>query len=337
MVLVRLKGVHSVRVKLAGGKTATYHYAWRGGPRLPDDKNGPGFTAAFNAAHAARKKPKTGTLTEIITAFKAGDEYEALSAPTKRAYARYLDLIGDEFGALPLAALDDPRLKGDIREWRGTMRKTPRSADYAISTLRRLLAWAVDGGLIATNPAAEIKRLHSADRSESVWSEDDFKAFAKVASDELWQAVQLASLTGLRQGDLIRMTWTNYDGESFALRTSKRGKNVTIPATQECRALLRTIRKRQAVILTTARTGTPWTADGLRSSFSKACKDARVKRTFHDLRRTACTRLLVHGLPNAQVALIMGWSEDEIDALKRRYVSRSAVVKSMLANMGEAE
>lgn len=337
MVLVRLKGVHSVRVKLAGGRTVTYHYAWRGGPRLPDDKNSPEFQAAFNAAHAARKKPKTGTLTEVIAAFKASDEYEALAAATTRAYARYLDLISEEFGGLPLAALDDPRLKQDIREWRGTMRATPRTADYAVATLRRLLAWGVDGGMITTNPAAEIKRLHSADRSDSIWTDDDFAAFAKIASDELWQAVQLASFTGLRQGDLIRMTWRAYDGQSFAMRTAKRGKNVTIPATFECRELMKRIRKRQAVVLTTARTGTPWTADGLRSSFGKACKDAKVKRTFHDLRRTAATRLLAFGMPAAHVAIIMGWSEAEIEALKLRYVSRSAVVKSMLANMGEAE
>lgn len=35
--LPELPGIHKVRTKLAGGKYATYYYAWRGGPRLHGD------------------------------------------------------------------------------------------------------------------------------------------------------------------------------------------------------------------------------------------------------------------------------------------------------------
>ena len=34
MVRVRLKGLNSIRKKLADGSTVTYWYAWKGGPRL---------------------------------------------------------------------------------------------------------------------------------------------------------------------------------------------------------------------------------------------------------------------------------------------------------------
>jgi integrase len=337
VVLVRLKGVHTIRAKLASGKVAVYHYAWKGGPRLPDDKGSPEFIAAFTQAHSARKQPKTGTLDQVVIGFRASAEFQKLSDHTKRAYRTYLDLIQAEFGDMPLRALDDPAVKGVFRDWRDGMRDTPRTADYAAATLRRVLAWGIDGGLFVQNHAV-MNRLHSADRSESIWTEADFAAFAKHASVELMQAVELAAHTGLRQGDLIAMAWTNYDGESFQLRTSKRGRNVTIPATLECRALMKRIKKRQAVILTTHRGGRRWTADGLRASFRTVCKDAKVKRTFHDLRRTAATRLAsLPGVSAGQIAMIMGWSEAEIEALKRRYVSRSAVVQSMLANMGEAE
>lgn len=333
MVTVMLKGVHVIRARLAGGKVAEYHYAWRGGPRLSGAPGSAEYLSGYRDAHAQRKQPSKATLKALATMFRASPEYERLSDHSKRAYGRYLSAIEREFADLPIAALSDARVVDHFYRWRDGMAKTPRHADYAVSVLKRLLAWSMKRGKIRVNHAEGMDRLHRSDRSESVWSADDFKALRKVASKELWWAVQLAAFTGLRQGDLIALTWTHYDGESFQVRTSKTGRHVTIPATVACQALMKEIAKRQVTILTTARGKRPWTADGLRSSFRKACADAGVKRTFHDLRRTAATHLVASGLDASGVALIMGWSEDAVESLKRRYVSRSAVVASMLAKI----
>lgn len=335
MVNVRLRGVHSVRAKLASGRVATYHYAWKGGPRLSGAPGSPEFVAAFTKAHESRKTVSGPVFRRLIVAFKASPEFTRLGAHTLRAYRKHLDAIEAEFGDLPIEALDDSKVRRHFMAWRDGMAATPRKADYAVSTLKRVLAWAVDRGEIEHNRADKIGRLHNADRSESIWTDDDFTAFRLHASKELQWAVDLAACTGLRQSDLISLAWSNFDGQSFMVRTSKRGKVAIIPATGECRALMGRIAKRQAVILTTERGKRPWTADGLRASFSAACKRAKVTRTFHDLRRTAATRLVASGAPAGQVAMSMGWSEDAVEALKRKYVSRSAVVQSMLANMGE--
>ena len=39
----------------------------------------------------------------------------------------------------------------------------------------------------------------------------------------------MAVWTGQRQGDLLALTWTAYDGSSIRLRQSKRGRYVVIP------------------------------------------------------------------------------------------------------------
>ena len=44
---VHLKGIHSVRWRLASGEIATYHYAWRGGPRLIGKPGSPEFLFAI--------------------------------------------------------------------------------------------------------------------------------------------------------------------------------------------------------------------------------------------------------------------------------------------------
>jgi len=206
----------------------------------------------------------------------------------------------------------------------------------AIGVLKRLLSWGVEYGEIKTNQAAPISRLHSVNRSECIWTARDFTAFNKVASPELQRVVALAAETGLRQADLIALTWSDYDGRCFEVVTSKRKVTATIPATRACRALMESMPKRAFVILTTQRGKKAWTADGLRSSFRAACLLAKVTRTFHDLRRTAATRLIASGLDDNQVAEWMGWSARDVTTLKRKYVSRRAVLESVLAKLDEA-
>lgn len=336
MVTVRLEGVHVVRVRLASGPRA-YHYAWRGGPRLKGAPGSPEYLASYNAAYEARKGGVKGTLKEVIVKFKRSPKYSKLGAHTLRAYKRHLDEIDTKWGTMPLAALDDPDVRKRFLAWRDAMAATPRTADMAIGVLKTLLGWAHEYVLIKSNQAAEISRLHRVDKSDSIWTENDLTLFRKRASKELAWAVELAICTGLRQGDLIRLAWNHEEDGAFVVRTSKRGRGVTIPITRTCRALLGRIERRGPIILTTHRGKRPWTADGLRASFAKACAgpegEVSIDRTFHDLRRTAATALVAAGLDSGQVASIMGWSEADVEAMKRKYVSRAAIVSAVLAKL----
>lgn len=328
MVTVRLKGIHRVTAR---GKT--YHYAWRGGPRLSGAVGSPEFVANYNAAHEARRAPAKGILKEVLVRYRASPEFTRLSAHTKRAYEKHLNTIDAKWGLMPLKAVEDPNVRRRFLAWRDSMAATPRTADMAVSVLKRLLGWAKERVYVTTNEAEPISRLHRADKSDAIWTPDDFAALMGEASQEVMWAVELALYTGLRQSDLIRLAWNHRSGDAFSLRTSKRGKHVTIPITPACEALLGRIERRGPVILTTQRGQRPWTADGLRASFGEACRLSRVTRTFHDLRRTAATALLEAGIDNAQVAFIMGWAEDDVEAMKRKYVSRDAVVAAVLAKL----
>lgn len=333
---MRLRHIHVVK---AGGRV--YHYAWRGGPRLSGEPGSPEYVAAFIAAHAARKAPVTGTFREIIVKYRASPAFTRLGEHTLRAYRKHLDTIEAKWGTLPIPALDDPKVRRKWIDWRDSMADRPRTADMAIGVLKRVIKWANERVLIDTDQAKIITRLHRADKSDAIWTPDEMTLFLSRASKELAWAVELALHTGLRQSDLIRLAWNHESDGAFGYRTSKRGKFVTIPITAGCRSLLARIEVRGPIILTTQRGKRPWTADGLRSSFAAACQgqegDVAVRRTFHDLRRTAATNLVAAGLDNTLVASIMGWSEDDVEAMKRKYVSRAAVVKAVLAKLEKAQ
>jgi integrase len=159
----------------------------------------------------------------LIAEFKALPEFRRLSPSSVRSYLFYIKLIEDEFGDLPLAALADRRVRGEFKNWRDRFANTPRKADYAWSILARILAFSKDRGLIASNPCERGGRLYSPDRTDKVWRDEDVAAFLAIANSELALAMILALWTGQRQGDLLRLSWSAYDGAHIRLRQSKTG------------------------------------------------------------------------------------------------------------------
>jgi integrase len=73
-----------------------------------------------------------------------------------------------------------------------------------------------------------------------------------------------------------------------------------------------------------AATVLPWTSDGFRASWGKACKRAGIADlTFHDLRGTAVTRLAICECTEAEIATITGHSLRSVRAiLDTHYLSR---------------
>ena len=273
---VVLKGVHEVKARLATGETKTYFYAWRGGPRIKAEPGTPEFMIAFNSAHAQLRKAPAGTFMTIIAEYKASSDFTRLAQSTKRAYSIYIKRIEVDFGDLPLAAIDDPRIRGEFKVWRDSFAATPRAADYAWSTLARIMSFAKDRGIIETNPCEKGGRLYAADRTEKVWSEQEIGALVSVASQAINLALVLALWTGQRQGDLLRLPWSSYDGTHLRLRQSKTGRRIAMPAGLPLKVLLDSIERRGPIILTNSY-GRPWTSDGFRTSWSKACACRRQR------------------------------------------------------------
>lgn len=319
-----LPGLASATKTLADGTKRTYFYAWRGGPLLKDGNGAPmrpdqpEFIVAYAEAHKGRKKSPTGSLFNLIAEYRASSEFQRRADKTRRDYARYLKLIEEAFGTLPIEAVEMPKARGKFKAWRDGMSATPRTADYAWTILARVLAVAKDNGRISVNVCERGGRLYAADRADIVWTEDAIAAFMAEASQPLRQALTLALWTGQRQGDLLRLSWTAYDGERINLRQEKTRARVMVPAGTPLRAMLdamKEARGRATTILTNTR-GEPWTQDGFRASWGKAATRAKLDDLhFHDLRGTAVTRLALAGCTVPQIAAITGHSQKDAESI----------------------
>ena len=325
---VNLKGINRVTKRMADGSSATYYYAWKGGPRLPGRPGDPEFISAFNEAVASKARIPSSTIQSVLNAYQSSPKFTDLAPRTRKDYVRQIRQIEGEFGDFPLAALPDRRTRSEFLAWRDNLAiKSRRQADYTFSTFTAIMAWANDRGLILSNPCERPGKLYRSQRAESIWLADDEAALKAVAPPYLGLAYLLAVWIGQRQGDLLRLPWTAYDGQFIRLKQSKGGRRVKIPVGGELKAALDDAAKaKTAVTVLTTTNGTSWTSDGFRSSWGKIVEKAKVTGlTFHDLRGTAVTRFALGGCSEAEIATFTGHSLKDVGAiLDAHYLSRDS-------------
>lgn len=178
--------------------------------------------------------------------------------------------------------------------------------------------------------------------AESFWTDAQIEAFISAAPTHIARVVLIALWTGQRQGDILSLTWSAHDGRTIRLRQSKTGRHLSIPVATPLRAALTATRmkaKDTDTICTTSR-GQPWTRDGFRTSFGKACVSAQITGlTFHDLRGTAVARLALAGATVPESATITGHSPKDVETiLNRHYFSRDrALGESAIAKLEKHE
>lgn len=323
VINVPLKGLHVVH-----SKGHTYYYAWRGGPRIDAPFGTPDFHAAFAEAKNPLAQLDKRRLSAWITLYKASDEYKTLADTTKRVWAPWFDHIRDEFGQLSARQFDRPKIRVDIKKWRGKWKDRPRAADTGKQVLSRICSFMVAEGQITINPCEGIPNLYESDRSEIIWTDGDIDQLCKTASIEVQRAAKLASLTGLRYGDLFKLSWSHVGAHAIEIKTgkSRKKRGAIVPITDEIRQLLNTIPRKSTVVLTNSK-GRPW------KGFSSSWNDTMIEAGFadrdlhfHDLRGTAATKFFKAGFTIREIAETLAWSEERVERLIDRYVKRDEIL-----------
>lgn len=336
MAMIELKGLYTVKAK---GRT--YHYAWRGGPRIKATYGTPAFAAEFAHHHAERKGGDKTKMSGLCAMFRASDAWNGkgprpISEKTKASWKTWLDRIQVEFGELRVEQFDRQQMRPIITKWRNRYASTPRAADMGVQVLSRLLSFGQAEGRLMHNICNGIEGIYSADRSGLIWTATDLTELEKHASPEIMQAAMLGALTGLRQSDLLRLSWSHVKAHSIEIATGKsKGRKTTlIPLYGDLRGYLDGLKKRATTVLV-ATEGRPWRT-GFGSSWSKACDKAGIENLhFHDLRGTAATRFYRGGLSIREIAEIMTWSEDYVEALIDRYVKKDELLLDRIRRLDE--
>jgi integrase len=344
VVRVNLKGWFATYKRLTDGSRKAYRYHRATGRRLHGEPGSPQFIADFAAAEATLKARYTGdTFNGLIREYTGSVEFERKLAPaTQREYKRMLTKAEPEFGDMPREVLNDVAVRTEILNWRAAIARSSgeREADNRLSVISAMLTWAVENGRLATNHIKGFRRLYHADRSEIIWLPEHIEAFMRVAPVELQRALIIALHTGQRQGDILRLPWSAYDGTAITLRQGKnarRGRTaplVTIPCTKALRRMLDGMQRASPLILTT-KTGRALKKKRLNELWNETTNVAGLDRVmlpgmeepvslrFNDLRGTAITMLSEAGSTPQQIATITGHSLKTVTAILDRYLART--------------
>lgn len=327
-VVTRVKGIQSIKKRLADGTVKVLHYHRATRTRLPDDPSSPEFIAAWRAAEESMKPKRAGTVSLLIDKFKDSADWRALRESTRHVMTINLRAVERKFGTMPIAALEDRRCRSIILGWHEALAKDhPRAADAKVQALQRVLSWAYDRALAPVNPIDSFKHAYSSDRADKIWLPEHIAAMEAVCTPELRLAISLALHTGQRQGDLLRLTWTAFDGDAITMIQSKTRVRVFIPCAEPLRQALAAIKERKGVTILTAPNGRPWTSDAFQKAWKAAYKEAYKACNpapdlhFHDLRGTAVTRLAEAGCTIPQIAAITGHKPASAQRILEAYMA----------------
>jgi integrase len=333
MVRADISGVFPTYKILRDGTRKTYWYHRATGQRLNGKPGSPEFIADLARAEAFLKSRLNGdNFIGLVRAYTLSIEFEQkLAASTQVEYRRMLTKAEPKFGAMPIAALDDPRVIRDFLDWREAVARASgaREADNRLSAISAMLSWAKEHGRLTVNHLKGFRRLYHADRSEKIWLPEHIDAFMKVAPIEMQRALIIALHSGQRQGDILRLAWSGYDGSSLTLRQGKSARRgaqaplISIPCTIALRRVLDAMPRASPLILTT-KTGQAFKKRYFAELWERAAMAAGLSDLhFHDLRGTAITMLSEAGCTPQQIAPITGHSVKTITVIIDRYLART--------------
>ena len=231
---VRLKNIHKVKKKLASGAVAEYHYL-RGGARFwgPESPFKVGSEDYVKAYIAAQKTPDKDIprFRSIIIRYKKSEDFTSLAPRTKKDYNLWMARIDAEFGNAPLEAFDSPKIRAKAFSFRD--RWTGRQAQYAWQMLARLSSWAYKRRILSFHHLRDGGTVYKSDRSDIIWKPTDIKAVLDIAPTYIRHAFITAIETGLRPGDLVKLSESHIEdtekGRRIVIRTNKKKRIAAIP------------------------------------------------------------------------------------------------------------
>ncbi|MGE0621127.1 MAG: tyrosine-type recombinase/integrase [Pseudomonadales bacterium] len=145
------------------------------------------------------------------------------------------------FHKLDIKDVSTPGIRQADREIEWPSVKTRKNSATA---LRQVFSFAVEEGYIADNPALRlrIRRGQNPKPTPDPYTPEDrdklLNWLVANASQTVHAYYQLAFFSGMRTGELLALTWEDYDGKSFMVSKSRTRREIVSTKTDETRRVL---------------------------------------------------------------------------------------------------
>lgn len=313
------KNSYRVKIRLKGypGQSATFE-------RLTDAKKWAQHTesAIREGRHFKTTESKRHTLADLI------DRYCREILPAKKSakdQAQQLTWWKSEIGSYALADVT-PSLLAECRDKLGreiTVRNKPRSPASVVrylSALSHAYTIAVkEWGWLEDSPMRKVTKPKESRGRVRFLSDDERIRLLKICKESsnpyLYVVVVLALSTGMRQGEIMGLTWDAVDlnqGRAI-LHETKNGERRAVAITGHALELIKELSKVRRIdsnLLFPSKENAPQKPQksiDLRSPWEAAVKKAELQDfKFHDLRHSAASYLAMNGASLAEIAEVLG-------------------------------
>jgi integrase len=293
--------------------------------------------ALYVADYQSRDGKALGTLKSTINAHILPDLGPVrISQLTRGRLAIWRDKIVNSAPRVRSAAGEAQRFK----KGGSPKRKRQSTANRVLTVLKAGLNFLAKDGKVSCRPVWEqIKPFKSVDDARVRYLEDnEARAFLDACGGEFYDLVMSALQTGCRYGELAALRVRDYDHKSGSLfiPQSKSGKSRTVYLTDEGRAHFARLclGRPQADLILMRASGQPWKKSEAQRPMLDACKASKVETlTFHELRHTYASRLIMRGVSLAVVARQLGHSDTRMVEKHYGHLAPNYIAASVRDNL----
>ena len=243
-----------------------------------------------------------------------------------------------------------PRLRtkpGEKQKYRAAeesveaQRRRRSSANRILSILKAALNHAHQARKVASDEGwRSVKTFREVDAARVRYLDDaESRRLVNACAEDFRPLTQAALLTGCRYGELTALLARDYkaDAGTLHVRISKAGKPRHVVLTDEGREFFAALTAGKAADsrLFVRADGGNWSTSHQHRRFKSACKIAKIGViTYHELRHTYASRLIMGGAPLAVVAAQLGHSDTRMVEKHYGHMAPSYVADTVRAAFG---
>jgi len=194
-------------------------------------------------------------------------------------------------------------------------KRAPATVNRYLAAISHCFTMALnEWGWVELNPVSRVKKLQEPRGRVRFLSDGERVAFLAACKDSylpsLYPIVILAISTGMRQGEIFRLTWPDVDfkRKQLVIHETKNDERRVVPVVSEAHRALKEYRKVRKVdedhiFPNEARSG----VQAIRTAWDAALSEAEITDfRFHDLRHCAASYLAMNGATLAEIAEVLG-------------------------------
>jgi len=182
----------------------------------------------------------------------------------------------------------------------------PATVNRELACLKHMFTKAIQWHMATVNPVKQVRLLKENNQRLRYLTNDEVQRLLKELAPHIRPVVVCALYTGMRRGEILNLTWDDVDLKQgiIFVRQSKSGERREVPISSALAGVFKALPRTSDYLFSV---GNGHRMRSVREGFISATKRAGILNfTFHDLRHTFASHLVMSGVDLLAVKELLG-------------------------------